>query len=387
MNRSRLLLTGLLLVLVAGLAGFALQQRQPQPAIGASVVEALSAADPSAGFERALSPRPLVFPADHGPHPTFQTEWWYYTGNLEDASGRHFGFQLTFFRRALSPDAPVRASDWATNQIYFAHFTVTDVAGQGFYPSERFSRGAAGLAGAQAEPFRVWLEGWSATGNVSDTVRLQARNDRAAIDLSVRPLKPPALHGEHGLSRKSSQPGNASYYYSLSRLAAQGTVTINGQPFSVTGRAWMDREWSTSALEAGIAGWDWYSLQLDDGREVMFFVLRQVAGGVNPASSGSLIEPGGQVRSLTLADFQSEALDHWTSPHTGAAYPSGWRLTLPAENLTLTVTPYVRDQELPLTFAYWEGAVQVQGTSGDQPISGAGYVELTGYTGQTQGRY
>jgi predicted secreted hydrolase len=352
-----------------------LSRSKPETRFEASVVDALSSNNGSSGFARATQVRRFTLPNDAGPHPEFQTEWWYYTGNLTDKSGRHFGFQLTFFRRALTPNAGERKSNWATNQIYFAHFTVSDIKNRAFYPSERWGRGAMGLAGARANPFRVWLEDWSATSE-GGPVRLKASNDSAAIDLYLTPVKPVVLHGEQGLSRKSAELGNASYYYSQTRLSTKGSVTINGTPFRVQGLSWLDREWSTSALSKGQSGWDWFALQLNDGREIMLYQLRLKKGGIDPYSSGSLIERDGTVRPLAVDEFQIEVLDTWKSPQTSIVYPSRWRITIPAYQINLTVIPHQPNQELPLTFTYWEGAVRVKGGN----ISGNGYVELTGYT-------
>ncbi len=351
--------------------------RPPAPPERASAIAAMAQTKGTEGFAKALKPRAFVFPADAGPHPEFQTEWWYYTGNLATPEGRRFGYQLTFFRRALTP-TPI-ADAWRTNQIYFAHFTISDIAQQAFYPFERWSRGAAGLAGAQSPPYRVWLESWQAE-QVGDRVRLRAAEADVSLDLYVQPVKPPALQGNRGLSQKSAGVGNASYYYSLSRMASTGTITIKGQPFAVKGSSWLDREWSTSGLSGQQSGWDWFSLQLADGRELMLYQLRLKQGGMDPYSAGSLIDRQGQVTPLKYSDFQITPQGQWKSPTTGTVYPSGWAVAIPSQGLNLTVKPYQPNQELPLTFAYWEGAVQVTGSA-----TGQGYVELTGY-GEKQDR-
>ncbi|MDA8220018.1 MAG: hypothetical protein M0Z94_20645 [Dehalococcoidales bacterium] len=347
--------------------------------------EVLGGANTS-GFATASAPRQFAFPADHGPHPEFRNEWWYFTGNLETAEGRHFGYQLTFFRTALSPESPARESEWATNQVYMAHFTVTDVETGQFHAFERFSRGAVGLAGAQAQPLRVWLEDWSvaappgATGQEPQPpLRLQAAQDGVAVDLSLESLKPVVLQGDAGLSQKGAEPGNASYYYSLTRVQTSGTVAVGGQSYQVDGLTWMDREWSTSALSEDEAGWDWFSLQLGDGRELMYYQLRRKDGTVEPFSGGTLVLADGSVRRLGPGDVAVEVLDHWTSPRDGASYPAKWRLRVPSAQLDLELTPYVADQELDVTVRYWEGAVRAQGTSAGSPVAGSGYVELTGY--------
>src|SRR5204863_2426117 len=258
-----------------------------RPRIEATVAVREALADDRAGFTRALAPRALSFPSDHGPHPEFRTEWWYYTGNLRTAAGRHFGFQLTFFRIALAPGAVVRASAWATRQLYFAHFAVSDVAGARFHAFRRGSREALGLAGASASPFRVWIEDWSAEGDGS-SARLRASGGDVALDLELSAAKPIVAQGDRGLSRKGPEPGNASFYYSLTRMPARGIVRLGREILEVSGEAWMDREWSTSALAPGVQGWDWFALQLDDGRELMFYLLRRRDGGVDPFSAGTL---------------------------------------------------------------------------------------------------
>lgn len=378
-------------ILVAALAALAvvaaiawLLRRPAAPAeYSANVVSFLAESPDQAGFARAMAPRPIAFPGDAGPHPAYQTEWWYYTGNLADAAGARYGFQLTFFRRALAPAAPKRPSAWGTNQVYLAHFAVTDVAGGAFHSAERLARGAAGLAGAQANPFRVWVEDWSAegAGAVEGRLRLRATDGPVAIDLVLDPAKPAALHGDAGLSQKGPEPGNASFYYSYSRLDARGGITTATGAHAVTGRAWMDHEWSTSALAADQVGWDWFSLQLDDGRELMLFQIRAADGGVAAESSGSLIDAEGTVTRLDRSAFTLAVTERWTSPRTGGDYPAGWRLRVPTAALDLTVTPLAADQELSTGLRYWEGAVQVAGTAGGRPVGGHGYVELTGYAG------
>ncbi len=330
------------------------------------------------GFARALIPREFEFPADYGSHPRYRTEWWYFTGNVSAAGGRHYGFELTFFRYALAPEPPESRSAWATNQIYMAHFAITDVQNGRLLASEHLSRGALGLAGAQAKPFRVWVEDWQAAGD-GETFTLRATSDRARLDLRLEPKTPPIPNGEGGLDRKGPEPGNASYYYSIPKLTATGTLSAGEATESVRGTAWMDREWSTSALDAGEAGWDWFALQLDDGRELMFYRIRRKDGAASPFSGGSLIGPEGQRERLGPAAVALEPLAYWTSRASGARYPVAWRLALPERKLVLTVQPYVRDQELDLSVRYWEGAIKVNGTSDGRPVSGEGYLELTGY--------
>lgn len=390
-----------LLLVLAGALAWALLDGRPLAATTSGVsaeVVALQGGGDAAGYTRAVTPRQFTFPRDHGPHDDYQTEWWYYTGNVDTPDGRHLGYQLTFFRRAIAPITATvtRTSDWATNQVYFAHFAVTDVAGGAHYSTERFSRGAAGLAGATGEPFSVWLEDWQVTSLAADggKVRLTAEsgsqgvresgspesespesgNGVYALDLTLEAEKAPVLHGEGGLSAKSDAPGNASYYYSFTRMRTEGTITVNGQALAVTGLSWMDHEWSTSALGQNVVGWDWFSLQLADRREIMYFVLRRADESVDPVSSGTLVAPDGGVRHLASGDVRVDVLGKWTSPHSGTTYPAGWRMTIPAADTELMLTPWLADQEMRVSFTYWEGAVRVEGGAG-----GSGYVELTGY--------
>jgi predicted secreted hydrolase len=364
-------------IAVAG-AAFALWPSSARQPIQASVAVREALAEDRAGFARVLAPRPLVFPEDHGPHPDFRTEWWYYTGNLTTATGRHVGFQLTFFRVALSPTEESRESAWGTRQLYVGHFAVTDTAGGRFHAFSRSSRAALGLAGAQASPFRVWLDGWSAEGQ-GEATRLRAREAYVAIDLTVSPGKPVVLQGDQGLSRKGSEPGNASLYYSFTRMPARGTVRLGGETLEVSGEAWMDREWSTSALGEGVEGWDWFALQLDDGRELMFYLLRRRDGTADPFSAGTLVAADGTARRLGSEDVRVETLAHWTSPHSGARYPGRWRVSVPPAELRLEIEPRLADQELRVGTRYWEGAVAVTGSSDGRSIAGRGYVELVGY--------
>jgi predicted secreted hydrolase len=263
-----------------------------------------------------------------------------------------------------------------------AHFALTDVANGTFTASSRLGRGALGLAGATAQPFRVWLDDWSARGAASagahPPMQLTASDGDVAIDLTVTTRKPPVLHGERGLSRKGRGEGNASYYYSLTRLATDGHVRIGDARVGVTGTSWMDREWSTSALESGQVGWDWFAIALDDGRELMLYRLRRADGSIDPFSAGTLVGQDGSAVRLTPTDVTVDVLEHWTS-RSGVRYPSRWRLTLPAHALTLDVAPRVADQEWIEPVRYWEGAVEVRGTVASRALTGQGYVELVGY--------
>jgi predicted secreted hydrolase len=352
----------------------------------AATVEVVESGPPS-GFKRVLEHRPFRFPEDHGSHVEYQTEWWYYTGNLASADGSRYGYQLTFFRRGLSPGLEAKETGLATNQVYFAHLALTDVGAASHEATERFSRGAAGLAGARGDPFAVWLEDWRVESLEPDgsAVRLRARDGDHGFELVLRALKPVIAHGDRGVSPKSAEPGNSSHYVSYTRMATEGRLTLGGRTVPVAGESWFDHEWSTSALGAEAVGWDWFSLQTSDGRELMLFQIRLADGSVDPVSGGTLVDESGRGRRLARGDVQVEALDRWRSKESGGDYPSGWRITAPAAGLDVRVTPWVADQELRVSFVYWEGAVRVEGTSGGAPVTGHGYVELTGYARSMQG--
>jgi predicted secreted hydrolase len=269
-----------------------------------------------------------------------------------------------------------------------AHFALTDVRGGRFDAHERFERGALGLAGARMRPFRVWLDDWSleavdstGSGDVFP-VRLRAGEGDVALDLVLQAGKPVVLQGERGLSRKGPEPGNASYYYSLTRMPARGLVRIGTDTLRTSGSAWLDREWSTSALSQGEVGWDWFALQLDGGWELMLYRLRRADGSTSPFSRGALVDPIGGTRSLVVGeDVRVEATGSWT-PSDGATYPSGWRVNVPARGWELVVDPMLDDQELTGAFRYWEGAVRVTSGNGGATPGGWGYVELTGYASE-----
>jgi predicted secreted hydrolase len=335
------------------------------------------------GFARALAPRPFTFPADHASHDEFRSEWWYFTGNLDDGGGAHYGFELTFFRIALEPDAARRESAWGTNQVWMAHFALTDVTRGRFAAAERFARGGAlGLAGATAEPLRVWTKNWSVAGSANAAtadLTLSASDAENALSLRLNAVKPLVTQGDGGLDAKGPEPGNASYYYSFPRLTATGVLTLAGEEVAVSGSAWFDREWGTSALSAGVVGWDWFALQLSDGRDLMYYRLRAASGGATPFSGGSLVDADGVAVRLSADDVRLTVVDEWRSERTGVTYPVAWRMELPAENLSLVIEPYLEDQEIDLSVRYWEGAVRARGTAAGTRIDGQGYLELAGY--------
>lgn len=346
----------------------------------ADVSEFLTTSELS-GYDRAIAPRELAFPRDHSSHPQFKTEWWYFTGNLTDAQSRPYGFQLTFFRFALAPYEPQTQSPWRSRQAWMGHLAITDAANGEFIHAERFSRGALGLAGNSPSPFRIWLEDWSATatGPTPFPLRLSAGTRDASLDLTLTAGRPPIPHGEGGLDRKGPEAGNASYYYSMPRMSVEGELRIGQARRNVTGSAWMDREWSTNSLSPELAGWDWFSLELSDGRDLMLYRLRTDAGDSSPFSSGSLIGADGTTVQLGPADFVLEPQDYWTSASTGSRYPVSWNVELPTQDLQLNVRALIPNQEMNLAVRYWEGAILASGTANGESLSGRGYLELTGY--------
>lgn len=336
------------------------------------------------GYRQAIEPRVFVFPRDHGPHDGYRNEWWYLTGNLDTSSGRRFGYELTLFRFALSPDPPpAQGSAWATTSIHIGHFAITDVEGGAFHVAERQARAAAGLAGAERSPFRVWLYDWSiqllpGSAVAADRWQVSAADGANRLDLSLVPARPPVLQGDNGLSQKSAEPGNASYYYSIPRLETTGTLQVDGTRYEVSGMSWLDREWSSSALADDQAGWDWFSLQLEDGTDLMYYQLRKKDGSTDAYSAGTLMPADRSKIALAPEDVQLSVLAHWDSP-AGGQYPNEWRLVVPHASLNLHIRPVLRDQELDTWVRYWEGAVDISGTRGNTPVNGRGYVELTGY--------
>jgi len=335
-------------------------------------------------FSKAVEKRKFVFPDDHGAHPDFRTEWWYFTGNLVSDDGKEFGYQFTIFRTALSKEKSERNSEWNSNQIYMAHFAVTDIDGNKFYYDERFSREGNNLAGAQASPFKVWLEDWQIIQTEDKAtfdlpiITVKAKSEKAEIDFKLESVKPFVLQGDEGLSQKGKQPGNASYYYSYTRLKTEGKIILEGREFSVSGFSWMDREWSTSALSEDQKGWDWFALQLDDNTEIMYYQMRKNNGSPDVFSKGVLVDESGKSQLIKKDNVNLKVTDYWESPD-GEKYPSGWSLQIPSKNIDLKITPSVKNQLMDVAIRYWEGSVKIEGTKNSSKITGRGYVELTGY--------
>lgn len=339
--------------------------------------------------------RTFSFPRDHGSHPEFRLEWWYLTGHLWDAASNRFGFQATFFRTAAprATNETAGTPGFGTGQLFLAHMAVTDPAAGRFLHQERLNR-EGWDAGADTNTLRVWNGNWSLefADAAAETMRLRGGvRAEAAFDLTLRPMKPPVVFGADGVSRKGASPSAASHYLTFPRLDAEGTLTLDGRARAVRGQAWMDHEFSSSQLDAGQVGWDWASLQLHDGRELMLYRLRRADGGTDPFSTLAWVGRDGRVRHFGPERFRMEPLARWRSPRTGGDYPLGFRLTVPAADgeggLTLRLEPLMRDQELSGAIGgvpYWEGACRVLDAEGRHV--GEAFVELTGYAGDLAGR-
>lgn len=349
----------------------------------ALVVGASAAPTP---FQPATAGYQYTFPRDHGSHPTYRTEWWYYTGHLHAQDGRSFGFELTFFRRGIPPeDVTTLPSKWSVKDLYLAHFAITDIKGKRFHFSEKLSREGLGKAGADESKLRVWIDDWRAEAatDVSGVHTLIAGDGTHDLSLTLRPAKPLVAHGAAGISKKGKEVGQASHYYSFTRLITNGKLTIDGESFDVTGLSWMDHEFGSGDLGANQVGWDWFSIQLEDNTELMLYRMRLKDGSSDLASSGTVVFSDGRSRHMDVADFQIESSGTWTSAESKATYPAKWQLKFQSLDVVLDVVPLLADQELRTSrssrVSYWEGAVAVTGSKQGRPIKGQGYVELTGY--------
>ena len=336
-------------------------------------------------YQMALPGRKITFPEDHYSHPSFKTEWWYYTGHLETESGARYGYQVTFFRFGLRDRQNGAKEKPAFSELYMAHFALSDINAKEFRYRERINRGYNGKAGAATDRYLVWNEDWKVEGDQNNHT-IQVKDRGTELQLNLKSLKQPVLHGENGLSQKAAGEARASYYYSLTRMQSEGALTIDGKTEKVRGLSWMDHEFGSNQLGQDQVGWDWFSIQLDDRTELMLYLMRRKDGTVDPYSSGTLVKADGYTRHLKLNEYRVEVLGRWRSPGSGAEYPMRWRVTIPAEQIELEINPVFQNQELitnrSTRVTYWEGAVDVGGTSRGKSVSGSGYVEMTGYAGK-----
>ncbi len=333
-------------------------------------------------FLSALPGYHYTFPADHFNHSAYQTEWWYYTGNLHDQSAHRYGFELTFFRQAIQlPQTSLESTDptWRSDQIYLAHLALTDIDGRDFFHTERLNRAGPGLAASDINSRKYWNGNWQvywknlATGEQ----QLQAVCDRFTLTLSLSAVKPPVIHGKDGISRKGPAPGEASHYISFTRLSAQGNLTRKGTAQNVTGLAWMDHEFFTQTPNPTLAGWDWFSIQLTNNQELMLYRLRDKSGAISPFSSGTYVDSSGAAHHLTADEVTLTPGRLWHK------YPVDWQIAIPSLSLLLTEQTTLDNQEISTPSSpsptYWEGAVIYSGTLHQKPIRGLGYLEMTGY--------
>ncbi|MBS3907969.1 MAG: carotenoid 1,2-hydratase [Syntrophaceae bacterium] len=340
-------------------------------------------------FQRALPGKVFSFPQDHYSHPEFKTEWWYYTGHLQSGDKKSYGYQLTFFRTGLTRETKAKKSKWAIQDIYFAHLAITDESKKRFEYREKMSRGSFGEAGASIygskEPFRVWIDDWSAElkGTSLQTHLLKAKDRDFGIELMLKPEKNPVIHGNNGISQKAEGEGYASHYYSITRLKTEGKIFLKGKEFAVRGMSWMDHEFGSNQLRQYQIGWDWFSIQMENRIELMFYQVRHQNGKPDPYSSGTIIFPDGRSEHLPLREFQIEILAQWRSEKSKAVYPSRWKIKVPRYGIELNLSPTIKDQELiteaSTRVTYWEGSVKVEGKYQGNSIKGRGYAELTGY--------
>ena len=343
-------------------------------------------------FKRALPGKTFSFPRDHFSHPEFRTEWWYYSGHLNDQERRSYGYQLTFFRTGLKRETKNQKSKWTIQNLYFAHLALTDESNKMFQYREKIHRGSLGEAGASEKTFRVWIEDWSLEGKgpgMQDHL-LKAGDRDLGIELTLTPARDPVIHGQNGISQKAEGQGFASHYYSITRLKTEGKAFLKGKESSVQGTSWMDHEFGSTQLREYQVGWDWFSIRLENGTDLMLYQLRHRDGKTDPYSSGTIIFQDGSYRHLPLEEFQIEVLERWKSKKSGATYPARWRIRVPKDQIDLLLTPTVKDQELiteaSTRVTYWEGSVRVEGKYGDSPVRGLGYVELTGYAKPLTGK-
>lgn len=339
-------------------------------------------------WKTALSGYRYEFPRDYFNHANYQTEWWYYTGNLDGRDGHHYGFELTFFREAAHLSEYGAAPEdtvWRPDQLYLAHLALSDIDGGTFYHTERLNRAGPGLAGISLNEKRYWNGNWQVRWTSLSTCaqQLQAVSDRFALILELRPEKAAVIHGTDGLTRKGPAAGEASHYISFTRLAARGHLDRNGGSVTVAGLAWMDHEFFSEPINNKVTRWDWFAIQLDSGEELMLYRLRDESGVQTPYSSGTYVDAQGKGKFLRATDFSLVPGETWRSMNSGARYPIAWSIAVPSLGLRLSEQTALKNQELFTTGnispVYWEGAVSYEGQMRGQNAKGVGYLEMTGY--------
>ncbi len=334
-------------------------------------------------------PLEFSFPRDHGSHPDYRTEWWYFTGQIESAEGRKFGYQFTIFRVGMiAGEAQPGESAMRPRQLLAGHFAIADMDEKTFQFAERFRRIGAGFADASEDDMHAWIGDWEIQRVDGDVVAITAHDNESQIgvEFQLEPVKPIVFQEAGGYSKKGDEEGNASAYLSWTRMKTAGTVFLRGEDYTVQGHSWFDHEWGSSQLGVGVEGWDWFGLHLDDGRDLMIYGLRRSDGELIPQSGGTLVDQDGTAHPLTRDDFTMTALRTWTSPDTNAEYPIEWRVEIPKNDISFSVKPSIDHAEMNTTqslgVTYWEGPVKLVGQT-----TGRGYMELSGYATHLEGRF
>ena len=337
----------------------------------------------AAQYQTAVPGYHYEFPRDHFNHPEYQTEWWYFTGNLSASDGHRLGFELTFFRQGVNREAKNRAT-WDVRDIYLAHLALSDISGNEFYHAERINRAGPGIAGADLSQQKIWNGNWNVSWIGDGDMQLNAIDGRFSFSLSLHPEKPPVIHGENGVSQKAEGAGKASHYISFTRLKTSGKVAMQKKVYQVAGLTWMDHEFFTHQLETNQVGWDWLSIQLSDNSEIMLYQIRRKDGSVDPYSSGTYVDAHGESTPLHASDFALKSSgETWKSPVTSATYPIQWSITIPRFGIALEARTDLKQQEISgrtkIAPSYWEGAIRLAGRKSTEKLEGFGYLEMTGY--------
>lgn len=329
------------------------------------------------------------FPRDEASHPDYRIEQWSYSGQLSASAGRRFGYQLKFIRAGVSykPDNPSR---WAVRDLFVTQLAVTDVDGQQFKTAERINRAGIGWAGAATEGFRLWNDDWEARQDKTMTLlRAIESEDGIGLELALEAGRAPVAHGEDGVFQKGFLALNASHFYSLPRMPARGVLLFDGQRFEVSGTSQLDHEFGTSFLEEGQAGWDYFLIELEDGSDLLIYQLRLTDGSRDQYFIATLINADGSRESLKSDEFAMQTLARWTSPASGGNYPVQWRVKIPGRQIELEAKAAMDNQEFQaaqsIGVTYWKGLIDVSGKRNGQPISGKGFLEMTGYAGKAMG--
>jgi predicted secreted hydrolase len=339
-------------------------------------------------WQPALPGYRYQFPRDYFSHPDYQTEWWYYTGNLQTKDGHRYGFELTFFREGVRLSVRAEATEdrtWLPDQIYLAHLALSDIDGKSFYHTERLNRAGPGLAGASSAQQRYWNGNWQVrwTSLTRAEQHLEAVCERFTLELQLAPEKPTVINGQNGVSAKGPGAGQASHYISFTRLRARGMLRRSASAETVNGLAWMDHEYFSEQLSRDLAGWDWFAIQLDNNEEIMLYRLRTRAGGKDPYSSGTFVDANGNSHFFSASQFSVTPGEQRHSVRSGATYPVAWKISVPPLELELAEETALQDQELysknSVSPSYWEGAGTYRGQREGRKVKGVGYVEMTGY--------